>query len=534
MSKKIINLPRIAITAESDDNTSERKPHIEETHTDVEELVTENPKRINRRSRLKIKVANDGYVTDMEDLQLSEAEEDYKVPASPLPNGIFDLDAGVIEEIQKRDAKTISQGNFKRNELFKVDDFASGATDIEDYYTDNEIEEKKVSVVSVYEFDYSFREQVSERTTKSKRKRKRSKQIFMTTSDIDDEVSDVSCSGKSLTLPTVNTDALTDVEDFEVTEKTTNALLKEDLKEQEKTDVESLESNTDLKEKVRIDDDAIDGMYLEDDFSAIRCTNKIEGEVTNWKEVAKIGETEKSQFLEADNFLTDEEVLSDFESYERVPPSPTIKLSAEAVVCNRERSKEVAPTFLKPTVEDGGYHTEIEDFGAPLKPKRKPPTTDTENFELSDNEYEKSRAAKRKPLRRSVQNNVATDVEDFEVSDDEDVTFSRAETATPVNVHQQLDSMCSSKVHSEHMKKINLNTPEEQMYVKGGGVEEACTDFEDLSVSEVENKVCRKRLSVDLTEDKIVVTVQQMAGDMFLNWNNYTLKLGISSGEGKM
>lgn len=582
MSKNAVKIPKIAITAESDDNGAHKVLHIEETHTDVEELESEKPRTVNRRSRLKIKATCDGYVTDMEDLELSDAEEEYKVPFSLLPDGIFELDGGVIEEVHQTDAtsgNTVSQENIRSYGL-KIDDFDSGKTDVEDYCTENEFEEKEIAAASLE--SYGFLEQVSEKTvvnisdtelkkSKSKRRRKRSKQILTSPSDIDDDVSDVSGS-KTLTLPSVNSDILTDVEDIDVTERKSSSLspvvLKGDLKEQEITDIESLESDIDLREKVQIDDKAIDDiMYHEKFFCVIRRTNKFEGEVLNWNEVVKIGETENYEFLEANNLLTDEEVLSNFDSCEQRhrAPSPNIQLSEEAVVCYKERSKEGSylqnagyvsdseavvagaenTAFLKPAVQDG-YYTKVEDFNVegepyniPLKQRRKLSTTDIKNLELSDDEYETSRIdqqaasfRKRKLIRQNFQNN-ATDVEDLEISGEETVTFSRAETATPVNVHHELDSMCSSKVHSVHIKKINLNTPEEQLYVKGGGVEEVYTDFEDLSVSEADNKICRKRLSVDLAEDKITVTVKQMAGDVSLNWNNYTVKFGISSGEGK-
>lgn len=596
-----IKVPKIAVTAESDnDNDTLKLLSIEETHTDIEDLDVAKTTKTKLKSRLKIKLSNDGYVTDAEDLEFSgaEEEEEFKIPSLPFPDNYFNLDGGTVEEIQENDLTSrkivshVKSSGEIRNTHLTIDSSDDRATDIEEYYTESEIEEKSASIVNfeTYELDSGVQEKASEKLvdgigsdikkSKPRRRRRRNKKnITESPSDEGDDVNETA-SVKTLTVPAANTESVTDTEDIDVEERNINVVLttaiEEDLKEQEKTDSESLNSNTDLNEKIRFDEEALDMPCFEKNFSATKCVRDSGGADSDWKEFMKIGETDKSQTLGVSNLPTDEEVLSDFDCYSEHSraPSPNLQMFDEAVVCYSERSKErnyfQKTSYLSdseevviagddkpnrklhslraPAVEED-CHTEVEDLDAdntakPLvKTARKLSTTDVENMEFSDEEQpvktfqtrkdlQAAHFRKRKILEKRAPAEV-TETEDLEASGEEIVTLSRAETATPTNVHLDLDSMSSSKVHSEHMKKIDLTTPEEQLYIKGGGIEEVRTDLEDLSVSEDDIDLRgHKRLSVDLDEDKITVTVKQINSDISLKWKNYTVKFGIAEAEG--
>lgn len=571
-------VPQIAITTESDDNGSQKHLSVEDVHTDIEELGIEKSKKNCRKSRLKIKVANDGYATDIEDLEFSSADEEYKISPSPLPDNFFDLSGGVVEEIRQSDMtsrKSVLQEEIRSYEL-SMDNLDEGTTDIEDCSSEQENDEKEIDTYyfELHDFEHSYQEQVSEQvvanvnsTIFKKQKSRRQKHSHQILSDVDNNESDIACN-RTVISPSVNIETLTDVEDISLTEEKSDILsmtiLKNDLK-QEKTDTESLESDTDLREKTQIDDDAINSLYFEKNFCAIQCTNKTEDEVYNWKEFVKVGETGKYDLMETDNLLTDEEALSDFDYYEQQnrAPTPNIQFFEAAVLCYKDRTKEsnylknfsyvsdseevvVAGdtnlTALLPKLEDDCC-TEVEDIDVEnatdnisFKHTSKHFTTGRENFEISDNEYSKieeqvTNLHRKKMVHQNVETKT-TETEDVETSGEETLILSTAKRETPVKIHYDLDSMCSSKLHSEHLKKAILNTAEEQLHIKSGGLEEVCTDVEELSIPEADNKIYRKRLSVDLAEDKIIVTVKKMTSDVSLNWNNYTVKLGINSGEG--
>lgn len=71
-----------------------------------------------------------------------------------------------------------------------------------------------------------------------------------------------------------------------------------------------------------------------------------------------------------------------------------------------------------------------------------------------------------------------TDSEDMLTSADEDVFgLSRAETATPSQIHSELEQVSASKVYTETSRKFD---DEGVMYLKGGGYSERHTDVEEL------------------------------------------------------
>lgn len=580
-----MNVPKIAVTVENDDNNTQKSLPIEETHTDVEDLDVTVPNKFKPKSRLKIKISNDGYVTDMEDLEISEVEE-FQIPSTPLPDGLFDLDGGSVEEVQHTDIKTgkmiYKKGTIQR--ALAANFAEDGPTDLEDYCTESEPEEKDFSVVDTepYEFESSVKEFVSEKIvedsqesvtkkSKSRRRKKRNKQNAMLSPS--DDGSDA-----VLSIPLENTESITDIEDIEVSvkSKASQLIFEDELKEQGNTDTESLESDTELKEETAFDETIVDSLNFEKNLNA--CTKKFQGDQSDWTETIKIGEREKLDLLKCKDLPTDEEILSDFDSYETQNRSltPHLQFSEESIVLSRESTRgsdylqkisyisdteevviagDVKSLLQSPNLEDD-CHTEIEELDTdssakrPIKFKKRSSVTDVENIEMSDNDLDEEEGSSRKfqprtnremakfrkkqLIEKSHLDLAATDVENFEISDEELPTLSRTETATPSEVHRDLDSMCSSRVHSEHKKKIDLSTPEEQLHIKGGEFEEARTDLEDVSVSEEDSKTSRcKGLSVDLAEDKITVTVQQMNNDVSLKWKNYTVKFGIMGGEGK-
>lgn len=580
-SKNIVKVPKIAVTVESDDNDTQKLLSIEETHTDVEDLGFPISNKTKPKSRLKIKISNSGYVTDTEDLEMSGGEEEFKIPLSSLPDDLFDLDGGLVEEVQKNDLTSGKVVCRVINRSLAVDDVDDGVTDVEECYTESELEDKEVLTVNMESYELESSVRVSEKVIaddhesdlkKSKsrrRRRRRNKQNSAMSPSDDDDDTGVTTSFKTLAVPSADKENLTDVEDIEITENrmksTHHLILEEELKEQERTDIENFESDTDVKQDISFDEKDIDDLVLEKNFSATRCTKTVESE-PDWKESVKFEESENSHLVQVDDLGTDDESLSDFDCcyQQNRAPSPNLQLSEQAIVFYKERSKEsdylqktsyisdteevviagdVKPSLQPPKVEDDCLtETEDLDVDATVKTRKKLSVSSVENIEFSDdeetskevenrNDQEAANYRKKKLIeKRSA---VATDVEDLDASCDEAVTFSRAETATPVHIHHDLDSMCSSKVRSEHMKKVNLNTSEEQFYTKGGGCEEARTDLEDLSVSEEDNGSCRrKRFSVDLVEDRITVTVKQMSSDVPMKWKNYTVKFGITGGEG--
>lgn len=89
----------------------------------------------------------------------------------------------------------------------------------------------------------------------------------------------------------------------------------------------------------------------------------------------------------------------------------------------------------------------------------------------------------------------------FTSADDESQTYSRAETATPAQMRQQLDEASNSKVSTIHTKKIDLEAADEVMYIKGGGfISDQYTDVEDIGISEEEyhNYVGKNQISISV------------------------------------
>lgn len=79
----------------------------------------------------------------------------------------------------------------------------------------------------------------------------------------------------------------------------------------------------------------------------------------------------------------------------------------------------------------------------------------------------------------------------FTSADDESHhTYSRAETATPAQMRQDLDEASNLKVFTQHTRKLDLEAADEVMYIKGGGfISDQYTDIEELGMSEDDNNL---------------------------------------------
>ncbi|GLV45952.1 hypothetical protein CBL_11750, partial [Carabus blaptoides fortunei] len=119
-----------------------------------------------------------------------------------------------------------------------------------------------------------------------------------------------------------------------------------------------------------------------------------------------------------------------------------------------------------------------------------------------------------------------THTDEFITSADDD-NYSRAETATPVHVRQELDEASSVRVLSSNVKKINLDADDEVMYLKGGGfMPDVYTDTEEMGVSDEEyfsaSDKAGDKISVHIDshqkgQDKI--SLEKQNGGMSVAWH---------------
>lgn len=127
-----------------------------------------------------------------------------------------------------------------------------------------------------------------------------------------------------------------------------------------------------------------------------------------------------------------------------------------------------------------------------------------------------------------------TDIDELEASsNEENPTIQRA---TPEGVYKALNNVSRSKVHTEQSKKIDLTTPSERLYIKGEIIEDLHTEQEDVTATDSESVSSFKghrRFSVDLTDDKITITVTQTHCGSYTKWRNCSFCFG-SYGKGKI
>ncbi|PSN29190.1 hypothetical protein C0J52_26274 [Blattella germanica] len=131
---------------------------------------------------------------------------------------------------------------------------------------------------------------------------------------------------------------------------------------------------------------------------------------------------------------------------------------------------------------------------------------------------------------------ITTDTEDFGSADEEAfMTYSRAETATPLEVGLDIEDHSMSTVHVKHTRKFDVDAPEEALHVKGGGeIHEVFTDVEDLGLSEeesqqrrpedlicvmdIEDQVCVCVDADNATQDAVCICMGKRQGELSMEW----------------
>lgn len=177
--------------------------------------------------------------------------------------------------------------------------------------------------------------------------------------------------------------------------------------------------------------------------------------------------------------------------------------------------------------------------------------TETENVFTSDDECNQQSESDNetvisKPIRQNKRlllspsghsGNVSplpTELEEVETSSDEAASI-KPTAATPETLYKELNTACVSKVHTEQFKKIDLSSPAERLYIKGEMYEDIHTDVENVNFTDEESSNSlkyAKRFSVDLTDDKITVTVTQIHSGCSTKWKNCSFSFGIFGKQG--
>ncbi|KAK9878043.1 hypothetical protein WA026_020671 [Henosepilachna vigintioctopunctata] len=152
-----LNIPKIAITPEAEEDDDNNFLNLNEALTDIEELFddTVSARRRSFQKKLKIKVVDtDGYNTAMEDIEASDDEEIVIIRKHSFPIVVesFDMEKYSTEEnIEIAENKSFGYQhlNMKSSESNNSVDFKNtngscnmaAVTDAEDYDTENEIDE---------------------------------------------------------------------------------------------------------------------------------------------------------------------------------------------------------------------------------------------------------------------------------------------------------------------------------------------------------------------------------------------------------
>lgn len=566
MSKKIAEVPKIAITAESDDSDHHITLLSAECFTDVEDLDVANLSRSRSKSKLKIKVRNDGYMTDCEDMELSDNEEDSLSDAVPAPQSQFVLNEYVSEEVchaNMGDGKITAKFNVieKSNDKTLLQKTKHCITDVENYSTENELcsQDAPSADWNLRDNECDVQEHILEKLTqnnreikiRSKPKRRMNKHKQNTCStNISSENSDTEINCVLLKAGTENVECPTDTELLNFTGEYYQN--NEKRKRQNETDTESIESNTDyrdLSSSKTNDEIDLDFLHFDNNFSVTKF-DKDENEKIVWKERVDLKGAEKRHTLNTKNFSTDEESFSDFDCsyYQFRARTPNFHAFEESVTRDAEKKLE-SDCFRKNTYHsdselivmdgeenlnrlsvvqssatEGGYHTETEDLEVETNKKTSAiketvATTDIEN--ICDDDGSEINSLRRKSLRRKPQE-IVTDMKVPNYSGEVSHTLSRAATGTPFRIHQDLDSSSSSRVRTETFKKLDLDTAMQQLHVR---------DIEDISTSdEGRQPYHNQRFSVNLANNKITLKLREANPDV--KWDNYILQLNIYGGKG--
>lgn len=252
--------------------------------------------------------------------------------------------------------------------------------------------------------------------------------------------------------------------------------------------------------------------------------------------------TPKNKFL---GVTTKEEPVTDTEELLIGSNEKKVKRKTSSLVVPKKKLEAETET-------EDLYPSDVEQKGKP-KPNRSnnfQPETETDNMFSSDEEYNhfiktpfQSESDNETVISKPTQQKknlllsphgqsanaspMVTDVDELETSSEEVATVKRA---TSDRVHKQLKSECISKVHNQQCKTVK--PPQKNLFIRG----EIYTDMEDITTTDEESVASfksNKRFSVDLTDDKITVTVTQINVGSCSKWNNCSFSFGIFGKQGK-
>lgn len=173
-----MDIPKINITQETediDDDDDQNYLSLGEALTDIEDLDDDSTTKTNsvkRKSKLKIKLVEDGYTTEYEDVQASDNEDDYEKIVkhkNPISIDDLDLDGGVFEESYKstniddttnkmksrkklKTQSSVIESFDHKNPEFKV---VENKSDEEEFDTESEISSTEAENIDTYEIDQS-------------------------------------------------------------------------------------------------------------------------------------------------------------------------------------------------------------------------------------------------------------------------------------------------------------------------------------------------------------------------------------------
>lgn len=114
---------------------------------------------------------------------------------------------------------------------------------------------------------------------------------------------------------------------------------------------------------------------------------------------------------------------------------------------------------------------------------------------------------------------IPTDTEDFIASGDEFASIS--DTKLPISIRKDLEGAMYSNVHSQNMKKANLETSNEIIHSKMGTTRDVTTDIEDVTASEDDKS---------LNNDDIIITIKKSNSTVSLNWKDCSVSFGFNKG----
>lgn len=550
MSRLNVKVPKIAVTQETSEHHQDDKLlTFEEALTDVEELEADQTakSKVYTKPRLKIKLFNP-VATDYEDFDASDVEDDIS-RESESPD-IENIQIGVDSEIHRIGMKNYNTDKLacglsamrienRKPSLLGVAEVKTGLTDVEDLYTSDEEDEPSIPDVNL---DSDFYQQTVSEKSKMNAVGSKIETSHLGVQNMENDVTDVE-------MLSGDTTSIGSTKKYKVKRRRRRGQHSVSASEEEHGSPKANCQTTSGCKKKR--------------SRQHQCSLP----TTHYN---KSRSSSKLSVSDVDGGVTDQEYLSDFEGisegYKR-PVTPEIRQLDAGVIKHSENvkpvkskllatSKDVAPLtdteeiFLdsevrkrhKPKskllvpVKIVQRGTDVEYIGTSDEDRTRPDPnkTDVEDLEASDDEAVTKKPRKYlsvAPKIKRPKSPVLTDVEDFDFAPDDLTTnYSRAETATPQAVYSELEKMSATKVHEEHIKKIDLSSPREMMYLKGGNTGGLHTDVEDVNVSDRECSYFlknRRRLSLELADDKIKVVVKQFSSGPAFKLKNCSFSFGI-------